>query len=130
MAELRGACARRILRTIATLVGVVGMASGAAHAQPICVGDCDGNGSVSINELIVGVNIALGGRDVSVCEAFNCQGAGVTVSCVIQGVRSDLNGCPGVTPTPTGGAEATPTVTGAAGGTPTATGGAQGTGTA
>ena len=30
----------------------------AANAQ--CVGDCDGDGTVAINELILGVNIALG----------------------------------------------------------------------
>ena len=30
-----------------------------AGAQEICVGDCDGNGAVSIDELVIGVNIAL-----------------------------------------------------------------------
>ena len=28
-------------------------------AKPSCTGDCDGNGLVAINELIVGVNIVL-----------------------------------------------------------------------
>ena len=43
-----------------------------ATAAPIlCVGDCDGNGMVEINNLILGVNIALGAQPVSACPAFS-----------------------------------------------------------
>ena len=47
-----------------------------SEAQP-CPGDCDGNGSVSIAELIRGVNIALGLQDISVCSAFDINNDGM-----------------------------------------------------
>jgi len=59
-----------------------------------CVGDCDGNGMVTINDLILGVNIALGFQPVSACPAFDPDGGGtVTVDELIQGVNNALNGC-------------------------------------
>jgi hypothetical protein len=59
-----------------------------------CVGDCDGNGEVSISDLIVGVNIALGNQPVSNCPAFDPDGTGmVTINELIQGVNNALNGC-------------------------------------
>ncbi len=39
-------------------------AASSASAGTVCVGDCNGDGSVAINELITGVNIALGAADV------------------------------------------------------------------
>lgn len=60
-----------------------------------CVGDCDGNGTVAINELIRGVNIALGNADVSTCLAMDANGNGtVAINELIQGVNNALNGCP------------------------------------
>lgn len=61
-----------------------------------CVGDCDGDGAIAINELIAGVGIALGNGALSTCAAFDCQGNGsVPISCLIQGVNGALNGCEG-----------------------------------
>jgi hypothetical protein len=81
------------------------LAAASASAQP-CVGDCDGNGAVAINELITGVNINLGSQNISVCENFDCQDTGgAPINCLIQGVNNSLNGCNGATPLPT------PTVT-------------------
>jgi hypothetical protein len=72
----------------------------AAPSGP-CVGDCDGMGSVGINELILGVNISLGQQDVGACSAFDCQNDGtVPINCLIQGVNNSLEGCP-PTPVPT-----------------------------
>ena len=65
----------------------------------VCVGDCNGNGSVAINELVLGVNIALGLASVDACPTFACQGADVAINCLVQGVNNALNGCP--TPAPT-----------------------------
>ena len=60
-----------------------------------CVGDCDGGGSVSISELVRGVNIALGSQPISMCTAFDCQNTGtVPVSCLVRGVNNSLRGCP------------------------------------
>ena len=77
-----------------------------------CVGDCDGGGSVSVAELITGVNIALGLRDISACAGFDVNGDSmVQVNELIRGVRSALDGCEAVetptevfTETPTGAA--------------------------
>jgi hypothetical protein len=63
--------------------------------RPIdCVGDCSGTGSVTIDELITGVNIALGTLPVSACTAFDFSGNGaVTVDEIIRAVNNASNGC-------------------------------------
>jgi hypothetical protein len=62
---------------------------------PSCVGDCNGNGTVAINELILGVNIALGNTPLSACTAFDANGDGrVTINELIVAVNNALNGCP------------------------------------
>ena len=59
-----------------------------------CAGDCNGDGMVPINELIAGVNIALGNSPVSTCEAFDVNGDGeVTINELIAAVNAALNGC-------------------------------------
>jgi hypothetical protein len=59
-----------------------------------CVGDCNGDGQLSISELVKGVNIALGALPVSSCPAFDCGHTGqVTVSCLVKAVNAALNGC-------------------------------------
>jgi hypothetical protein len=74
------------------LIGLV--AAPMARAQDVCVGDCNGDGMVAINELILGVNIALGSRPIADCPAFDCQGTGmVPINCLIQGVNNALEGC-------------------------------------
>jgi hypothetical protein len=60
-----------------------------------CVCDCDGNGTVQINELIAAVNIALGNAGIESCLAANPDGdQQVSISELIQGVNNALNGCP------------------------------------
>src|SRR5262245_10903549 len=59
-----------------------------------CVGDCNGDGIVAINELIMGVNIALGLAPVSNCPAFADTTGAVTIAQLIGGVGSAVNGCP------------------------------------
>jgi hypothetical protein len=60
-----------------------------------CVGDCNGDGMVAINELITGVNIALGSSPVSACPSFDVNGDGsVAINELIGGVNNALNGCP------------------------------------
>jgi len=63
--------------------------------RPTCVGDCNGDGQVTVDEIIVGVNIALGETDIAVCPAFDADGNGtVTVDELVQGIDNALNGCP------------------------------------
>jgi len=96
----------------AILIGAAFVVASGGRAAAQCVGDCNGDGEVTINELILGVNIALDLDPVSVCEAFaNSQGE-VTIAQLILGVNNALNGCPpssSPTPTETPGATPTPT---------------------
>jgi hypothetical protein len=79
-----------------------------------CVGDCNGDGMVSINELIQAVGIALGNLPLSACPAVDADGNGtVAVNELVAAVGNALNGCPA--------AAGTPTVTPTAGPTPTPT---------
>src|SRR5262249_616457 len=67
-----------------------------ATATPIpCVGDCDGNGEVSVSDVILGVNIALGNLPLGDCPAFDVDGRGrIEIGGLVQGVNNALNGCP------------------------------------
>jgi hypothetical protein len=59
-----------------------------------CVGDCNEDTMVAINELITGVNIALGAQNVSACPSFDVNGdGGVAINELISGVNNALTGC-------------------------------------
>jgi len=60
-----------------------------------CVGDCNGDGEVTINSLITLVNIALGNADVSTCPNGVASGTQVDIALIIQAVNDALNGCGG-----------------------------------
>jgi len=67
----------------------------ATATPPVCVGDCNGTGMVTINELVLGVNIALGNLNIAICPAFDANGDGqVTIEELIEAVSNALNGCP------------------------------------
>lgn len=70
-------------------------ASGAPTGTPgPCAGDCDGDGTVAINELVLGVNIALGSEAVPACAPFDTDGDGsVSIDELIAGVNNALAGC-------------------------------------
>ena len=62
---------------------------------PNCTGDCDGLGRVTVEELVRGVNIALGDALLSECSPFDEDRSGhVTVEELEKGVKNALNGCP------------------------------------
>ena len=87
----RGAAVRAALRGLAVAVAVLA-SRGAGLA--VCVGDCDGGGQVAINELILGVTIALGTAPPSACPAFQSAQGQVGIAQLIQGVNNALGGCP------------------------------------
>lgn len=64
-----------------------------------CPGDCNGDGSVAVNELILGVNIALGSAQVGACPQFDADQSGsVSINELVGAVQSALIGCgPGAT---------------------------------
>jgi len=62
-----------------------------------CYGDCNENGVVAINELVLGVNIALGSAVVEDCPKVDRNGDGkVTIDELLTAVRAALEGCPDV----------------------------------
>jgi hypothetical protein len=121
---------RRARRTGAAVVGLV--IALVAPLRGACTGDCDGDGTVTIAELVILVDLALDGS-VAQCPAgdLNDDGA-ITIEELIAAVTSALQGCPATatappnraTPSPTSdvlpSASVTPSVTPAM--TPAATG--------
>lgn len=61
-----------------------------------CVGDCDGSGVVTVDEIVRLVNVALGSLSLSRCQAGDRNGDGeVTVDEIVEAVRYLLEGCTG-----------------------------------
>lgn len=97
-----------MMRTVARLIGaavlVVGWAetgSGRRHAvvfstspQP-CVGDCTGQGVVTVDAILTLVNIVLGSTDPSTCPSGIPAGTTVDVGLIVQAVTNALSGCSG-----------------------------------
>ncbi len=60
-----------------------------------CVGDCNGDAEVSINELIAAVNIALGNAPYDSCANADADGdEEIHINDLIAAVNSALQGCP------------------------------------
>lgn len=112
---------------VLTLVGLLTFIAGdgtfapgspGSAAEPICAGDCDGDQTVTVGELITGVNVLLGLLALEQCEAFDRnEDASVTVEELVTAINSALFGCtrtgpsPSRTPTPTVPPSSTPRVT-------------------
>jgi hypothetical protein len=59
-----------------------------------CVGDCDRNGQVRVNEMVTGVNIALERGQLSQCPSFDINNnLRVEVNELVSGVNSLVRGC-------------------------------------
>lgn len=71
-------------------LAALGFAAGRANAQA-CIGDCNGDGSVAVNELVLGINIASGLQGTEACPAF---GADPGISDLVTAVGNGLDGCP------------------------------------
>lgn len=87
-------------RSIAPLAAaLIVLAAPASHAD--CA-DCNGDGSVGIGDLIIGVSIVLGKAEVASCAAIDGDDSGsVTIAELIAAVAQALHGCPAASPTPT-----------------------------
>jgi hypothetical protein len=67
----------------------------AAFTTAACPGDCNGNGMVTVNELLQGVNIALSNLPASACPQFDGNlDEQVSVSELLSAVGAALHGCP------------------------------------
>ena len=94
-----------------------------------CAGDCDGDNSVVITEIITLLNISLGTGSITACRAGDHDhDTMIAIDEIIAAVNSALSGCP--TPVPTVTPNATPTPTSPPTATVTATASATTTATA
>jgi YVTN family beta-propeller protein len=60
-----------------------------------CVGDCNADGEVTVDEIMIGVNIVLGSRMMAICPSFEQNDDGrITIDELVQGVSAIL-GLPG-----------------------------------
>jgi hypothetical protein len=59
-----------------------------------CGGDCGGDGEVTINELLLMVNVALEQAQAAVCSAGDRnQNGEITIDEILVAVNNALNGC-------------------------------------
>ncbi len=78
----------------AALAHAVPAASGTPAAISACAGDCDGNGQVTVDEIITLVTIALGDAPLDDClNGDTNQDGSITVDEVLAAVSNALNGC-------------------------------------
>lgn len=67
--------------------------------EPPCPGDCNGDGEVTVDEVVTGVSEALGSLGPS-CPAMDVDGNGeITIDELVLAINAALRGCPGG-PTP------------------------------
>jgi len=90
------------------------LSSSRAPAQA-CVGDCNGDTHVTVDEILTMVNVALGNASVSACGDGDVNSdSQITIDEILAAVNNALDGCPPLptsTPTDTATASATPTET-------------------
>ena len=84
-----------------------------ATPTPSCGGDCNGDGEVTVDELLAMVNVALGNAAESACPAGDGNHDGqITIDEILTAVNAALNGCATIPPPrPTDTPRVTPTNT-------------------
>lgn len=83
------------LRDRALVIVALALCAVSVQAQEACVGDCSVDAQVTVDEIVLGVNMALGLADVSGCTPFDGNSDGqVTVDEIVTAVTNALEGCP------------------------------------
>ncbi len=101
---------------LTVIVGLWVVLAGAPPLLAQCVGDCNSDERVTVDELVLGVNVALGSANVSTCTLLDANADDrVSVNELVAAVDKSLGGCAYRSPTPT----ATPTPTRMVGATAT-----------
>jgi len=87
------------------IVGALSCGAGRLRADgpAACTGDCNGDGAVTVDELLVMVNVALDNLPATACaNGDHNADAAITIDEILQAVNNALLACPAVpTPTPT-----------------------------
>jgi hypothetical protein len=77
------------------LFALVAAAMPSIAAAQVCVGDCNGDGEVTIDELVSAVGIALGIPEAPPCDAIDANhNLQVEINELVLGVNNAVNGCP------------------------------------
>jgi hypothetical protein len=59
-----------------------------------CLGDCDGQSGVTVDEIVKGVDIALGAAPLDTCAQFDADRSGtVVITELVKAVNNALHGC-------------------------------------
>jgi hypothetical protein len=77
-------------------VGAANCSIGAfeANSASPCAGDCNDDGTVTVDEILTMVNIALGNTPVTACDVGDANHDGqVAVDEILTAVNNALNGC-------------------------------------
>lgn len=83
------------LRPFAAACAAAVLLLAAAGAQAQCVGDCNGDNEVTVDEIVTGIGIALGNAGIDACPAFDGNAdQQVTVDEIVTAVNRALTGCP------------------------------------
>jgi hypothetical protein len=83
------------------LLVMVALLAASRSAIGMCIGDCNGDGEVTVDELLTGVNVALGAAPLSRCPVLDANADGeITVDELLRAVGVALEGCGSMTPTP------------------------------
>ncbi len=84
----------RGVRTVWGLAFLLALGLPPAHA--VCPGDCNGDGEVSVDEVVLAVRMLLQEESLAACVAVNVnRDDQVTVDEIVRAVRALLEGCPG-----------------------------------
>ncbi|GIW45157.1 MAG: hypothetical protein KatS3mg077_2439 [Candidatus Binatia bacterium] len=87
------------MRSWLAVVVVGGFLGISPTLQAQCVGDCNSDGEVTVDEIVTMVNVALGNREVSACAVGDRNGDGdITVDEIIAAVNNLLGSCPSTGP--------------------------------
>jgi hypothetical protein len=83
-----------ISRTLAAFALVLAVGSAHAGFDDFCPGDCDGDGSIAVNELLIAVDVALGTQQLTVCREADLNGdRRVTIDEVIALILTASSAC-------------------------------------
>jgi YVTN family beta-propeller protein len=94
---LEGTCVAVSVPTATLLPTTIEVPSPTSTASPphACAGDCNRDGSVTVDELLVMVSIALGNVDASACTRGDLNHDGqIAITEILTAVNAVLNGCP------------------------------------
>jgi len=90
-----------IAAVVVAVAGVVALTAIPRSSAQTCVGDCNGDGSVAIAELITGVDIAVGNRPLGTCPELDGNADGtLSIDELLTAVSNALGGCGAPSPTP------------------------------